>query len=56
MFEMVQNDGLVKMVWAYGIDKIMEAPDPVDLFPIRKLFPHLPREVFVSVAKKKLIS
>ena len=33
---------------------MMEAPDPVDLFPIRKLFPHLPEEVFASVAKKEV--
>ena len=45
-FELVQQDGVKKKVWAYGVDHIMDPPTPVDLSPIKKCFPHLPNEVF----------
>ena len=51
-FEMVYNDGSVRKVWGYGIDKIMEDPDPIDLSPLRKLFPHLPSQVFSPHTKR----
>ena len=54
MFDLVQNDGSVRTVWAYGIDKIMEAPDTVDLSPVSKLFPHLPKDLFAPAVKKEV--
>ena len=53
MFELVQSDGSLKFVWAYGIERIMEDPEPVDLSPVRKLFPHLPSEVFAAPAPRR---
>ena len=52
MFGLVRNDGTVRKIWAYGIDTIMEPPDPLDLSPIRSVFPHIPREVFAPSVKK----
>ena len=49
---MVRNDGTVRSVWAYGIDTIMEPPDPLDISPLISLFPHIPREVFAATKKK----
>ena len=53
VFELRQSDGTAKFVWAYGIEKIMEDPEPVDLSPVRKLFPHLPSEVFTAPATRR---
>ena len=51
-FTLVDNNGHKRKIWAYGIEKIMDNPDPVDLSPVRKLFPHLPREVFLPLDDK----
>ena len=32
----------------------MEAPEPVDLHPVRHLFPHIPDNVFDALAKKEI--
>ena len=45
-FGLVQNNGDVKNIWAYGIEKIMEDPDPIDMSPLKQLFPHLPDAAF----------
>ena len=52
MFEMVRNNGTVRKVWGYGIETIMESPDPLDLSSVRSLFPHIPKEVFAPSSKK----
>ena len=52
MFELVKNDGSVRKVWAYGIDMIMEPPEPMDLSATRCLFPHVPNVVFKKEEKK----
>ena len=46
IFELVMTDGSTKRVWAYGMEKIMEPSEPVDLSLVRHLFPHVPGEVF----------
>ena len=51
-FEIVRNDGSVRKMWAYGIEKIMEPPEPIDLSSVRNLFPHLPGEIFLPSPKK----
>ena len=51
-FELVKNNGSRKKVWAYGIDKIMEPPDHVDLSSVQHLFPHLPSSVFQPRSQK----
>ena len=51
-FELVRNNGSKRKVWAYGIDKIMEPPDPIDLSKINHLFPHLPTSVFAPKPPK----
>ena len=51
-FELELNDGTVRKLWAYGIDKIMEDPDPVDMSPVRHLLPNVPEEAFLPRMKK----
>ena len=41
-------------MWGFGVDSIMEAPDSVDLHPVRHLFPHIPDNVFDALAKKNI--
>ena len=54
MFELIQSDGTSRSVWAYGIDNIMEPADPVNIASVRKLFPHLPQEIFAPAVKKEV--
>ena len=51
-FELELNDGTVRKLWAYGIDKIMEDPDPIDMTSLRHLFPSVPEEAFAPRVKK----
>ena len=51
-FTVVDNSGCKRKIWAYGIDKIMNNPDPVDLRPVQHLFPHLPCEFFLPLEDK----
>ena len=34
---LVENDGSKRKVWGFGVEIIMEPPEPVDLSPIRHL-------------------
>ena len=52
MLTLVMNNGLQRRIWAFGVNQIMEIPDPIDLRPVRKLFPHLPDNVFAPLMKK----
>ena len=52
VFDLGLNDGTSVRVWAYGIDQIMDPPEPVDLSPVRHLFPHLPNFVFAPRSKR----
>ena len=41
-------------VWGYGMDKIIDEDDPVDLAPIRSLFPHVPDQAFQPLPKRRI--
>ena len=49
---LVENDGSMRKVWGFGVDTIMDPPEPVNLTPIRHLFPHLPDSVFIPLPRK----
>ena len=53
-FDLVRNDGSKRKVWAYGINVIMKPPDPVDVSAVRKVFPHVPDQVFAARMKKSV--
>ena len=52
LLTLVTNAGIEKKIWGFGVDKIMEPPDPTDLSLIRHLFPHLPASVFAPPEQK----
>ena len=52
--EMVENDGTEHKVWGFGIDTIMEPPEPVDMHAVRHLFPHVPADVFEPLPRKRI--
>ena len=41
-------------IWGYGIDNIIDPDDPVDLQPVRHLFPHVPEQAFIPLPKKRI--
>ena len=41
-------------IWGYGIDHIIDADEPLDLAPIRHLFPHVPDAAFSPMPKKRI--
>ena len=49
--DLVDKYGNRHSIWGYGIDTIIDPDDPVDLAPVRSLFPHLPDEVFLPMPK-----
>ena len=52
--ELLDNNGQVEQIWGFGIDQILEPPDPVDLKPIRTHFPHIPDSIFDPHSKKRI--
>ena len=54
MFEVEDNYGMKTKIWAFGIDEIMPAPEPVDLAPVEHLFPHIPEVAFKMKSKKQV--
>ena len=54
LFEPVLIDGSTRRVWAYGLDKIMQPSEPVDLSQVRNLFPHVPDEIFAYQPSKEV--
>ena len=48
LYELVllNNYGIEKRIFGFWVVNIMESPEPVDLSPIRQLFPHVPIVVF----------
>ena len=52
--EIVDNNEQVAKVWGFGINVIMEPPEPVNLQPIRSLFPHIPDNIFDPLPKKRI--
>ena len=41
-------------IWGFGMEEIMDAPLPVNLDPIRHLFPHIPDEAFATLPRKPI--
>ena len=54
LFELVLTDGSTRKLWGYGVENIMEPPDPVDLSLVKKIFPHLPKNVFFPAPMKQI--
>ena len=52
--DMVDMYGKKHSIWGYGIDKIIDPDDPVDLGPVRHLFPHVPDQAFAPMSKKRI--
>ena len=52
--DLVDMYGRKHSVWGYGIDKINDHDDPVDLSPVRSLFPHVPDQAFKILSKKRI--
>ena len=52
MFDLVKTDGSRRKVWAFGIDTIMQPPEPLDVSVVRPLFPHVPAKVFAKQRRK----
>ena len=50
----MENDGSQRRLWGFGVETIMEPPDPVDIKAVRHLFPHLPNAVFSPLPKKPI--
>ena len=53
-WKMVDRNGVQYQLWGYGDATIIEADEPVDPSPIRKLFPHIPEAVFQQLQKKRI--
>ena len=53
-FKLEDRFGNHFQIWGYGVKTIIEADDPVDPSPIRKLFPHIPAQVFQKLEKKRI--
>ena len=51
-FTVVDNFGQKHNLWGYGIDHIIDPPEAVDLRPVRRLFPHVPDNVFDALPSK----
>ena len=52
--DLVDRKGERHALWGYGLEKIIEPEDPVDMTPVRHLFPHIPDEVFKPLLKKRI--
>ena len=51
---MVDMYGKKHSIWGYGIDKIIDPDDPVDLSPVRSLLPHVPDPAFTLMPKRRI--
>ena len=52
--DLVDMHGEKHTIWGYGIDKIINPDDPIDLCSVRSLFPHVPDEAFLPLPKKRI--
>ena len=50
----MERNGTAHKVWGYGIDSIIEPDYPIDPSSRRKLFPHVPSELFVKLEKRRI--
>ena len=53
-FDLQNNEGKLRRIWGYGIEKITDPVPSVDMSGVRHLFPHLPDKVFESLTEKPL--
>ena len=53
-WQLLDRFGQRYQLWGYGVKSIIEADDPVDPFPVRKLFPHIPDSVFHKLQKRRI--
>ena len=53
-FQMLDRFGNKYPLWGYGVKTIIEADEPVDPYPVRRLFPHVPEAVFKKLQKKRI--
>ena len=53
-FDVVDRSGQVYRLWGFGVAEIIDPPDPVNLKPVRGLFPHVPDDVFDELPKKPI--
>ena len=53
-FDLVDMHGVRHSVWGYGIDKIIDPDETIDLNPVRPLFPHIPDEAFHPLPKRRI--
>ena len=56
MYELDLGDknGHQHRIWGYGVDKIMDPDDQVNLSKVSKLFPHVPEEAFSTLPKRRI--
>ena len=52
--DLVDRSGERHAIWGYGLENIIEPDDPIDLSPVRDLFPHIPEAVFEPLPKKRV--
>ena len=52
--DLVDMHGEKHAIWGYGLDEIIDPDEPVDLDPIRSLFPHVPGQAFNPLPKKRI--
>ena len=53
-FTLINNNGEKRKIWGFGVDKIMQKSEAVDLRPVRKVFPHIPKAVFDAQTDKEV--
>ena len=53
-FELVERDGTCHSVWAYGVDSIVDSEDLIDPSPLQSLFPHISKDVFRKLEKRRV--
>ena len=50
----MERNGIARKIWVYGIYTIIEPDDQIDPSSLRKLFPHVPSELFVKLEKRRI--
>ena len=49
-----RRDGKVDHLLAYGVPSISDATEPIDMSPVRNLFPNYPKDIFKPLKKKEV--
>ena len=52
--ELVDRKGVKHAIWGYGLENIIDPEEPVDLAPIRNLFPQIPEAVIETLPRKRI--